>query len=293
MDNDSDEVFTEKVTKVHSQQHPKELCKMDSITSTTSDDRDLLDTEHKLKGRPKISHPKPKHINKVVEAAKSSPSPKLKRADPTKSKPPTTGGKAVSKEEYEPVKTFTQTKPQKSFKPTIPQQKPVIGQKLHQASPKLSTNPQSSNIRRVSPSPGPGSILNTNHLAQTNPLAQLRAKSSPRVKPRSVSPAFQKKVTDGQPQKLDSKLTEGATATQQVTKLLEPAKEIKRSSIATDQVLSNDKAAAADVKMRHKSESSALANESGSRTSFKELRQQEADDFNQTFKDFDDFITTI
>ena len=321
------------------QQQKKEVLRTESILSTTSDNRDLLNTDEKLKGRQKISMPK--FFSDVKAAIRNTPSPKPKRANLTKSKSPAADDKAtqpvakgttdnssqatqpvakdttddssqatlpvakehVDKHDYEQVTSFTPTKPQQNFKPTIPH-KPPIDQKVshdpklkaHNAHhgnqpaasspklPKLSNPRMSPSTRKVAPTTG--AYLNTSHPAQTNPLAQLRAKSSPRVKPRS---AVQREVVDKQSQHLDAKPADNTMATHQVTKqqlfVSEPTREIKRSSIATDNPATNyvTDTAAADDTRRH-----TVCN-----LTFKEKRKQESDELDQALKDLDDLITTI
>lgn len=409
MDNDSDDVFTAAAANVAARQ---QVFRTDSIVSTTSENRDLLDTDKKLKNRPKVSHSKPKCFGKVNVAAKSTPSPKPKRAHLTKAptgdsrdtnmgapqqqigvartesissttsdnrnlldtdvkvkdhpkisqflsnisaaikstpspkskranlrfKPPTadskvtqpvakytsdgmatqlvtkdtTAGGKLAKDTIADIKTarntaadskmtqsvakehfdkhdykqvtsqVTQTKPPQNFKPTVPHQ---IDHKFpHKASPKLNarhgnqpTAPSPKLLSKSKVAPTTGAYLNTSHPTQINPLAQLRAKSSPRVKPRSTVH-----------QQLDTK-PDSTMATNQVTKqqlsVPEPTKGMKRSSIATDKPVTDDVTdkAAADEKRRH----------TVCDWSYKGRRDKEMDELDQSLKDLDDFITTI
>ena len=374
-DKDSIKVLSENnITNMAAKQQKSEVARTESISSTTSDNRDLLDTDVKLKGHPKISHSVPKIFGNIAAAIKGTPSPKAKRAALTKFKSPTadvkvtqpvakyttTGGKAaqlvskdttanskvmqlvakdtkaamdttanskvmqlvakdtkaamdttadskmaqlvakghVDKHDDEQVTSFTQTKPQQNFKLTVPH-KPPIDQKFSQkASPKMKAhnahhgNQPAASSPKLSKSkiaPTTGAYLNTSHPMQTNPLAQLRAKSSPRMKPRSINPAVQSKVIDNQLSQLGTKPADSTMATHQVTKqqlfIPEPTREIKRSSIATDKPVPNDAAdkAAADEKRRH-----TVCN-----LSYKEKRDKEMDELDQSLKDLNDLISTI
>ena len=322
MDNDSDEVFGGTVNDMVGQLDSRHIFRSDSIQSTTSDDRDLLDNV-KLKDRPKIAKQKPKIFGNVNVAAKHTPSPKAKRAE--KSKLTTAESKPIQpvikgdkdKQDYGRVTKLPQQKTQPNFKPTIPQKLEVDPSGLHKTSPKelvvqhgyqgsvpslKSTkhgNPHvSPNLRKVAPTTGV--YLTTSHPAQSsNPLASLRAKSSPkarsspRVKPKSVNTAVQ---VDKQ---LQHKLTESSTATQvtkQVQHTLEPTKESKRVSLATDRLVPVTNKA--DEKNRPKSESFILGQqESGNYNtdtlSFKQKRQKESEELDLTLQDLDNFISTI
>ena len=315
MDNDSDEVFSGPITDMAVPRHKQQVFRSDSIQSTTSDDRDLLDNV-KLKDRSKIAHPKLKVFGNVNVASKHTPSPKAKRAE--RSKPSTAESKPTrpvakdnkGRQDYEQVTKLPQPKPQQNFKPTIPHNPAVDSSLLRKGSPKLKTshgnqvstpspkltkhaNPRGSpNLRKVAPTTG--AYLTTSHPAQSgNPLGVLRAKSSPRVKPKSVNPAVQ---VDKQS---EHKLIESTTVTQvekHTQRSLGPTKETKRISLATDRLVPvTDKT---DEKKRPKSESFILGQQEpgGSQTStlsFKEKREKESEEMDQTLQDLDDLISTI
>ena len=188
------------------------------------------------------------------------------------------------KHDYKQVTSqVTQIKPQQNFKPTVPHKLPIDHKFPHKASPKLnarhSNQPTapSPKLSKSKVAPTTGAYLNTSHPTQTNPLAQLRSKSSPRVKPRSLV------------QQPDTKPANSTMATHQVTKqqlpVPEPTREMKRSSIATDNPVTNDVTdkAAADEKRRH----------TVCDLSYKERRDKDMDELDQSLKDLDDFITTI
>ena len=320
-------------TSMAATQQKIEVARSESISSTTSDNRNLVDTDVKVKDHPKISHSVPKFLSNIGAAIKSTPSPKSKRAN-LRFKPPTADGKAtqlvakytttdstaaqlvtktakdtvansktardivagskagskmtqsVAKEHFDKhdYKQVTQTKPQQNFKPTVPHKSPIDFP--HKASPKLNTRhgsqptAPSPKLSKSKVLPTTGAYLNTSHPTQVNPLAQLRAKSSPRVKPRSAVL---------QPQEFDTKPADSAMATHEITKqqlpVPQPTKEMKRSSIATDKPVTDDVTdkAAVDEKRRH----------TVCDLSYKERRDKEMDELDQTLKDLDDFITTI
>ena len=163
------------------------------------------------------------------------------------------------------------------------------------------------NRRKVTPTTG--AYLNTSHPTHSsNPLAQLRAKSSPRVKPRSGSPAIQKKPIVNQSQQLNNKPAENATPTTQVTKREQRTPQgVKRASVPTDRFVANDithndVTSKTDEKKRPQSEylpptgPQKLGNHrasTASTLSFKEMRKRESDEFDLALKELDDLITTI
>ena len=311
MDNDSDEVFSGAAPDMAAQLHRHQVFRSDSIQSTTSDDRDLLD-HSKLKDRLKIPKQKPKVFGNVNVAAKHTPSPKAKRAE--KSKLPTADSKPLqpvtkSDKDQQDYKQVTKL-PQQNFKPTIPQKAAIDPSLLSKASPKVvgyhgyqvsTPSPKltkranahaSPNLRKAAPTTG--AYLTTSHPSQSsNPLASLRARSSPRVKPKALNSAVQVEKP------LQHKLTESSTATQvkkQVQRTPEPAKESKRVSLATDRLVPVTNKA--DVKSRPKSESCILGQqESGDYNSdtlsYRQKRKKETEEIDQTFQDFEDFISTI
>ena len=394
-------------TSMAATQQKIEVARSESISSTTSDNRNLVDTNVKVKDHPKISHSVPKFLSNIGAAIKSTPSPKSKRAN-LRFKPPTADGKATQlvakytttdstaaqlvtktakdtvansktakdivtdsktakdtvansktakdivtdsktakdtvansktakdivtdsktakdtvansktakdtvansktardivagskagskmtqsvakehfdKHDYKQVTSqVTQTKPQQNFKPTVPHKSPIDFP--HKASPKLNTRhgsqptAPSPKLSKSKVLPTTGAYLNTSHPTQVNPLAQLRAKSSPRVKPRSAVL---------QPQQFDTKPADSTMATHEITKqqlpVPQPTKEMKRSSIATDKPVTDDATdkAAADEKRRH----------TVCDLSYKERRDKGMDELDQTLKDLDDLITTI
>jgi len=119
---------------------------------------------------------------------------------------------------------------------------------------------------------------------QASPLQQLRAKSSPRVKPREIS-AVQRKVAPNH-----------VTAQQQA--------QSHRSSIATETFSQPASLVVNKPTEKQRPKSAVTADETATKTaditsntgtliSFKEKRKQEDKDLDATFKDFEDFLTTI
>ena len=318
-----DEVFSEADDNMTTQQQKKQVERTGSTQSTTSDDRYLLDTSKKRKDHPKASISKPKFLSNATGAAKNTPSPKPKQTDLSKAKSSTTDGKltqtfakgatpgskmtqSVAKEHVDnhdnkQVTSFTQAKPpQANFKPTIPSKFANDHKSMHKDNPKLKPNKNQNGNQAATPSlkstkpgtprmspkvaPTTGAYLNTSHPSQTNPLAQLRARSSPRVKPRSASPAMKKepdpKATDSTKATNSAKATDSTKATQ-VTKQLSVTEPSKRSSLATDKPVVDDDEK--DENRRH----------TVCTLSFKERREKEKDEFDQALQDLDDFITAI
>ena len=311
-----DKVFSEADDSMGTQQPKKPVARTGSTQSTTSDDRYLFDTSKKRKDHPKISLSKPKIFSNATGAAKSTPS---KQVEMTTAKPPTTDSQvtqtvakgaianskmsqSVAKErvgnhDSKQIMSFTQAKPpQANFKPTIPSKPSADLKSMHKDSPKLKAKnnqnhgnqPAAPSLRSSKPGtprmsskvvPTTGAYLNTSHPTLTNPLAQLRARSSPRVKPRSASPAIKKE----QLQQPEPKATNSTKATQ-VTKQLSVTELSKRSSIATDKpMVDDDNKASTDENRR---------NTVGT-LSYKERREKEENEFDQVLQDLDNLITTI
>ena len=351
--NDTDNVFDDMINTLNRELSPRRRGQLEnrgSIISTTSDDRDLLNPEVKLRDHPKKSHPK---LSSVVSAAKAklTPSPKVKHAHeakstmPEKSKRPSdlassTSYATTNQQQQGQVKYFSQPQ-QTRTKPPIGS-KPKFDTSLIQASPKLkpsnshlsamATNQQGSgrtspNVRlhpnassqsqgnplqplkdRSSPRtprkgasvdsafqntqvtpvnrmiPQQGKSLAQAHPTsqhQANPLQQLRGKSSPRVKPREIQKALAPNSVVAQ-QQAHSYRSSIATETPSQLASLGMNKPVEKqrpkSAVTVDETVTKT----ADI-----------TRNTGTPISFKEKRKQEAQDLDDTFKDFEDFLTTI
>ncbi|XP_065889676.1 nucleolar and coiled-body phosphoprotein 1-like isoform X2 [Dysidea avara] len=369
---DTDNVSDDMLNGELPQKGHSKLENRDSIMSTTSDDRDLLNSDVKLRGRPKKSQPKPKTVAakgkftsspKVNGAhqAKSIPSNQDKSKQPSDQTTSKLSSHANVNQQQSQVKRFGQPQ-QASTKPPTGN-KPKIDASLFQASPKLkpsdshlsamATNQQGSgrtspNLRNMRLHPNISSQPQGNPLQplkdrssprtqrkgasvdsalqnkpvnqtisqqgksqtqltqsrptsqhQASPLQQLRNKSSPRAKPKNA--AAPARVT---PQQQAQSYQPPTTSSQQqsMTKAMNEAH--KRSSIATEtpsQPASLGLSKPAE-KQRPKSavtvdetvsKTSSITRNTGITVSYKDKRKQEAQDLDDTFKDFDDFLTSI
>ena len=130
-----------------------------------------------------------------------------------------------------------------------------------------------------------------------SPLQPLRAKSSPRMKPREIH-SHQQSASPGQVAQVQSSCPP-ATSSQQQSMTNSTSEAQKRSSIATE--LASTSLSKPTEKQRPKSagiiyEDSKTANvtrNTDTTLSFKDKRKQEEKDLDDTFKDFADFLTTI
>jgi len=191
---------------------------------------------------------------------------------------------------------------------TIPQQGKSQAQphptSQHQASPLQQLRAKSS--PRVKPRGSPGSqnkqVAPANQVTQqrkpdtqlrptdapvphqANPLQQLRGKSSPRVKPREI-PAFQKALAPNRvvaQQQAHSYRSSIATETPSLPESLGVNKPVEKQRPKSAVTVGETVTKTADI-----------TTNIGTTISFKEKRKQEAQDFDDTFKDFEDFLATI